>query len=105
MKLEGTKTTPDAAAVPEAESAPRRRFELDERGFDEVPKKYRRFYRRWEGPGDALGPNEILCPVCKVVIRSPRELRPGDRVYCMACMARLRIVRGAEGSLAGRVEY
>jgi hypothetical protein len=105
MKLEEAKTTPDAAAAPEAEGAPRRRFELDDRGFDEVPKKYRRFYRRWEGPGDALGPNEILCPVCKVVIRSPRELRPGDRVYCMACMARLRVVRGAEGSLAGQVEY
>ena len=104
MKLEAEKTTPDAAA-PEADGTPRRRFELDDRGFDEVPRKYRKFYRRWEGPGDALGPNEILCPVCKVVIRSPRELRPGDRVYCMACMARLRVERGADGGLAGRVEY
>ena len=95
----------DPLPKPGPEERPRQRFELDDRGFDEVPKKYRKFYRRWEGPGDALGPNEILCPVCKVVIRSPRELRPGDRVYCMACMARLRVVRGAEGSLAGQVEY
>ena len=41
--------------------APRKRYELDDRGFDEVPKKYRRFYRRWEGPEDELAPNEALC--------------------------------------------
>lgn len=105
MKLEDAEPKSETGTAPGAEATPRLRFELDDRGFDEVPRKYRRFYRRWEGPGDALGPNEILCPVCKVVIRSPRELRPGDRVYCMACMARLRVVRGAEGSLAGRVEY
>jgi hypothetical protein len=105
VKLEEAKPAPGTGAEPEGGDAPRRRFELDDRGFDEVPKKYRKFYRRWEGAGDALGPNEILCPVCKVVIRSPRELRPGDRVYCMACMARLRVVRGPEGDLAGQVEY
>jgi hypothetical protein len=99
MRLEEKPSAPDAGP------STRRRFELDERGFDEVPKRYRRFYRRWEGPGDSLGPNEILCPVCKVVIRSPRELLPGDRVYCMACMARLRVVRGRDGALAGQVEY
>lgn len=78
--------------------APRRRYELlDDTGFDEVPKKYRKFYRRWEGPGDTLGANEVLCPVCKIVIRSPRELREGDRVYCMACMTRMRVVRGPHG--------
>ena len=77
------------------DDAPRRQFELDERGFDEVPRKYRKYYRRWEGAGDALGPNEVLCPVCKVVVRSARELRAGDRVYCMACMTRMRIKRGA----------
>lgn len=82
----------------------RRRYELDDRGFDEVPAKYRRFYRRLEGPNDVLAPNEILCPVCKVVIRSPRELREGDRVYCMACLTRLRVVTGAAG-LEGVVEY
>lgn len=87
-----------------AEEQPRQRFVLDDRGFDEVPKKYRKFYRRWEGPGDALAPNEVLCPVCKVVIRSTRELRVGDRVYCMACMARLRVARSAEG-LVAEVEY
>jgi hypothetical protein len=83
----------------------RRRFELDDRGFDEVPVKYRKYYRRWDGPGDALGPNELLCPVCKVVIRSTRELREGDRLYCMACLTRLRVAAGAAGALEGRVEY
>ena len=83
----------------------RRRFELDDQGFDEVPMKYRRFYRRWGGPGDTLAPNELLCPVCKVVIRSTRELREGDRVYCMACLTRLRAVRGDDGLLYGEVEY
>jgi hypothetical protein len=88
---------------PEGERA---RFELDDTGFDEVPKKYRRFYRRWQGPGDSLGPNEVLCPVCKVVIRSSRELRPGDRVYCMACMTRLTVVyNDAEGRLEAHVVY
>ena len=87
--------------------APRKRYELeDDTGFDEVPKKYRKFYRRWGGSGDTLAPNEVLCPVCKVVIRSVRELRPGDRVYCMACMARLRVVRDeASGWLVAEVEY
>ena len=33
---------------------PRRRFELDDTGFDEVPRKYRRFYRKWRGAGDSL---------------------------------------------------
>lgn len=92
----------DAGAAGEP---PRQRFVLDDRGFDEVPRKYRRFYRRWEGQGDALAPNEALCPVCKVVVRSTRELRPGDRIYCMACMTRLRIVRAEAGHLEARVEY
>jgi len=86
-------------------SAPRARYELDDTGFDEVPKKYRRFYRRWRGAGDRLAPNEVLCPVCKVVIRSARELRPGDRVYCMPCMARLTVEPGEGGRLEARVRY
>ncbi len=85
-------------------AAPRARYELDDRGFDEVPRKYRKYYRRWAGAGDALAPNELLCPVCKVVVRSSRELREGDRVYCMACLSRLRVVRGADG-VAAEVEY
>ncbi len=88
-----------------ASEAPRERFELDDRGFREVPKKYRKFYRKWEGKNDVLGPNEVLCPVCKVVVRSPRELLPGDRVYCMACMTRLRIARSEKDRLEGQVEY
>ena len=83
----------------------RLRYELDDRGFDEVPEAYRKYYRRWDGPGDALAPNELLCPVCKVVIRSRRELRAGDRLYCMACLTRLRVVDDGAGGLTGRVEY
>ena len=88
--------------TPEAE---RRRFELDDQGFDEVPVKYRKYYRRWQGPEDTLGPNELLCPVCKVVIRSTRELRAGDRLYCMACMTRMTVVEGEGGRLEARVIY
>jgi hypothetical protein len=88
----------------EAREEPRRRFELEETGFDEVPRKYRKYYRKWGGEGDELGPNEVLCPVCKVVIRSTRELREGDRIYCMACMTRLRVVK-VDGRLEGHVEY
>lgn len=91
------------ATVERAQS--RQRYTLEETGFNEVPKKYRRFYRRWQGSGDLLAPNEVLCPVCKVVIRSTRELRPGDRVYCMPCMSRLVVVNGAEGRLEARVAY
>ena len=83
----------------------RRRYALDDRGFDEVPPRYRRFYRHWEGPGDTLAPNEALCPVCKVVVRSTRELRPGDRLYCMACMTRLTVVVGRDGRLEAQVVY
>jgi len=83
----------------------RRRYVLDETGFDEVPKKYRRFYRKWRGDGDTLAPNEVVCPVCKVVIRSTRELRPGDRVYCMPCMSRLVVTTGENGRLEARVAY
>jgi hypothetical protein len=83
----------------------RRRFVLEDTDFDEVPEKYRRFYRHWGGRGEALEANEVLCPVCKVVIRSPRELRPGDRVYCMPCLSRLVVVRDESGQLEARVSY
>lgn len=100
----------DQASNPEATEdaarpSTRRRFELVDLGFDEVPAKYRRFYRHWNPQGDELGPNEALCPVCKVVIRSTRELRVGDRLYCMACMSRLEIVEGEAGRLETRVVY
>lgn len=83
----------------------RARFLLEDTGFDEVPKKFRRFYRKWGGPGDPLAPNEVVCPVCKVVIRSTRELRPGDRVYCMPCMSRLIVARAEDGTLEAHVAY
>jgi len=98
-------TDPLEQARPGDAAAARRRYVLDDTGFDEVPKKYRRFYRKWRGPGDALGPNEVICPVCKVVIRSTRELRAGDRVYCMPCMSRLVVVHGASGMLEAHVAY
>lgn len=87
------------------DAAPRQRFLLDETGFDEVPARYRRFYRKWRGAGDALAANEAICPICKVIIRSTRELREGDRVYCMPCMSRLVIVRSESGELEARVTY
>jgi len=96
-----------ADAPPESDGQPeRQRFVLDDTGFDEVPKKYRRFYRKWKGAGDHLAPNEVICPVCKVVIRSSRTLRPGDRVYCMPCMSRLIVVRNeTTGVLEALVSY
>ncbi len=100
-----TPDDPVARAEPAAGEGPRQRFVLDETGFDEVPVKYRRFYRKWSGPDDTLAPNEVLCPVCRVVIRSIRELRPGDRIYCMACMTRMRVVRSESGRLEAEVEY
>jgi hypothetical protein len=40
-----------------------------------------------------------------VVIRSTRELREGDRVYCMPCLSRLVLVRSDSGHLEARVVY
>jgi hypothetical protein len=87
------------------QSPPRKRYLLEDTGFNEVPKKYRKIYRRWTGPSDVLAPNEVFCPVCRIVIRSVRELRPGDRVYCMPCMSRLVVVQADNGMLEARVEY
>lgn len=96
----------DGDPVTGADKGERQRFVLEDTGFDEVPKKYRRFYRKWKGAGDRLAPNEVLCPVCKVVIRSSRSLRPGDRVYCMPCMSRLVVVQNeASGQLEALVAY
>ena len=96
----------DANIAIEAGEHVRQRFELDDTDFDEVPVRYRKFYRRWSGAADTLAPNEVLCPVCKVVIRASRELRPGDRVYCMPCMSRLTVVRNERtGALEARATY
>lgn len=83
----------------------RQRFVLEETGFKEVPKKWRKFYRHWQGPTDTLGPNEVICPVCKVVIRATRELRAGDRVYCMPCMSRMVVIVGEDGHLEAEVIF
>jgi hypothetical protein len=84
---------------------PRQYFELEDVGFREVPKKWRKFYRHWEGDGDELALNEIQCPVCKVVIRSRRDIRVGDRLYCMPCMSRMLVVMGEDGQLTTEVVY
>ena len=42
--------------LPVAPDHGRQRFILDDTGFDEVPKKYRKFYRKWKGAGDSLAP-------------------------------------------------
>ena len=95
----------EAPADPQDRSSqPRQRYVLDDTGFNEVPKKYRKFYRRFGGEGDTLAPNEVLCPVCMVVVRSSRELRAGDRVYCMPCFSRLVVVE-ANGRLEARPVY
>jgi hypothetical protein len=83
----------------------RRRYVLEDTGFDEVPKKMRRFYRKWLGEGDTLAPNEVVCPVCKVVVRSTHELRPGDRVFCLPCMTRLLVIAGKDGRLEGTSRF
>lgn len=89
----------------EGDDAPRRLYDLGETGFKEVPKRWRKFYRHWGGPGDDLAPNEVLCPVCKVVIRSAREFRAGDKVYCMPCMSRMTVVERLDGRLEAEVIY
>ncbi|MGD9965950.1 MAG: hypothetical protein AB7T59_05475 [Hyphomonadaceae bacterium] len=94
----------DPLERPATETRPRRTFVLDDTGFKEVPKRFRRFYRHWRGAGDVLAPNEALCPVCKVVIRSVKELRAGDLVYCMPCMSRLVLVE-EHGALVATVIY
>ena len=92
-------------ATDAVEDTPRLQFELEDVGFKEVPKKWRRFYRHWQGAGDVLAPNEVICPVCKVVIRSTREFRPGDKVYCMPCMTRMVVVESDDGGLIAHVSY
>lgn len=85
-------------------AVPRRRYALEDSGFNEVPAPMRRFYRRWRGATDALADNEALCPVCRVVLRAERELCAGDRLHCQPCMTQLELV-DEEGVLAARVVY
>jgi hypothetical protein len=39
------------------------------------------------------------------VIRASRELRPGDKVYCMPCMSRMVVRDGPEGHLVAEVIF
>lgn len=89
----------------DTDEVPRRTYDLDDTGFREVPKRWRKFYRVWQGDGDTLAPNEIICPVCKVVIRSRREYRAGDRVYCMCCFTRMVLVATPDGGIEAEVIY
>jgi hypothetical protein len=95
----------DAVVEPTDDADERKGYDLEETDFDEVPKKWRKFYRHWQGDGDTLAPNELVCPVCKVVIRPSRELRAGDRLYCMPCMSRLLVVERDDGTLTTRIRY
>ena len=92
-------TDPLTEEVRKERVTPRQRFVLEETRFDEVPKKYRRFDRKWADASDTLAHSEAICPVCKVVVRSSRELRVGDRVYCMPGMSKLILVEGENGRL------
>jgi hypothetical protein len=67
-------------------------FDLEETSFDEAPARLCRYYRHWGGHADTLGPNEILCPVCHVVLRSTRALRVGDELHCLPCLTSLQLV-------------
>ena len=89
----------------EEDGPARRSYDLEDTGFKEVPKRWRKFYRHWQGPGDELAPNEVICPVCRVVIRSHREFRAGDKVYCMPCMSRMVVVERPDGRLEAEVVY
>ena len=40
---------PLESTTSEADERPRQRYLLQDTGFDEVPKKFRRFYRKWRG--------------------------------------------------------
>jgi hypothetical protein len=98
-------TDADVSALGAGAGPTRKRYELEDMGFREVPKKWRKFYRHWQGPDDTLGPNEVMCPVCKVIIRATRELRPGDKVYCMPCMSRMVVVEREDGRLEADVVF
>mgnify|MGYP007063765432 CR=1 FL=1 len=83
----------------------RKRYRLTGSGFTEVPKRYRKYYRHWKGADDCLAPNEVLCPVCKIVIRTSREIRVGDHVFCMPCNTRLVVTKNNQGMMIGKSIY
>jgi hypothetical protein len=86
--VERKETSSVAAATPVAAEL-EQRYVLEDTDFCEVPPLHRRFYRAWKGEDDVLGPNEVRCPVCGVVLRSYRALREGDRLHCLPCLTRL----------------
>ena len=57
--------------------APRKRYDLDDTDFDEVPVKYRRFYRRWQGRGGFARPQRG--PLSSVPRRHPLHPRAARR--------------------------
>ena len=78
----------------------RNRFTLVDTGFNEVPLVYRKYYRAYVGNGDILSENEVLCPVCRVIIRSESTLYPGDKVFCLVCSSWLQVVMDGERRIA-----
>ena len=76
-----------------ASPRPRRRFVLaDDTGFDEVPAKYRRFYRRWRGQGDALEPERGPLP----------GLQGRDPLGARAAAGRPRVLHAVHVTARGR---
>ena len=75
-------------------------FELQDTGFNEVPLAYRKYYRAYLGDGDILSENEVLCPVCRVIIRSENTLYPDDKVFCLVCFSWLKVVMDGERRIA-----
>ncbi len=98
-------TDPAGNVAEVSDDTRRQRYKLDDSGFDEVPREYRKFYRHWAGPGDSLAPNEVLCPVCNVVVRYAVELRSGDRLFCKVCMTTLALSRNRKGVIAAEPVY
>ena len=90
----------ESAAPSDESHGERRRFVLEDTGFDGVPARHRRFFRAWQGSHDHLGPNEVRCPRCGVVLRSYRDLREGDRLHCIPCDQRLRVTAAGIAEIA-----
>ena len=63
---------------------PRQRYELEETDFNEVPRKWRRFYRYWGGPDDQLAPNEVMAHMCTAIDYKDNDKLLEDQVNQMA---------------------
>ena len=73
-----------------------------QREFIELPEQYRGRYRYWDG--SPLQANELICPVCNIIIIAMRDFKAGDKVYCRTCGTRM-IVIEKEGGLVAEPVY